>query len=263
MLTNSKKYKLILFLCLVGLLLTLSGCGMTRSPISSDSSGIWDHYFVYTFSSVLTFVASFFHGNYGLSIIIVTIMVRLVLLPFMLSQSKSQEKMKSLQPEMKALREKYSAKDQGSQKKLQEETIALYQRHGVNPLSIGCLPMLIQLPILLAFYYAIIRTKEIAAHNFLWFNLGHADPFFILPIVVAVSSYIQNSLMMKETVKDNPQMAMMRYVSPIMMALFSIGAPAAIPLYWFVGSVFMIGQYYLLKYVKNDTTNLSIESSSK
>jgi YidC/Oxa1 family membrane protein insertase len=250
MLIIFKKYKVIL-LC-AALLLVLSGCGMNQAPITPESPGIWDHYFIYTFSSILAFVASFFHGNYGLSIILVTIVVRLCLLPLMLSQLKSQEKMKELSPEIQVLKEKYKSKDESSQRKLQEETIALYQRHKVNPLSMGCLPMLIQFPILIAFYYAIVRTHEISTHNFLWFNLGHSDPFFILPILVSVTSYIQSSLSMREAVKANPQMALMKYLSPIMMAVFSIGAPAAIPLYWIVGSLFMILQQFVLKMVKKN-----------
>lgn len=250
MLIILKKYKVIL-LC-AALLLVLSGCGMNQAPITPESPGIWDHYFIYTFSSILAFVASFFHGNYGLSIILVTIVVRLCLLPLMLSQLKSQEKMKELSPEIQALKEKYKSKDESSQRKLQEETIALYQRHKVDPLSMGCLPMLIQFPILIAFYYAIVRTHEISTHNFLWFNLGHSDPFFLLPILVAVTSYIQSSLSMREAVKANPQMALMKYLSPIMMAVFSTGAPAAIPLYWIVGSLFMILQQFVLKMMKKN-----------
>jgi YidC/Oxa1 family membrane protein insertase len=259
MLTFCKQYKLLLLF--TALLFVLSGCGMSQAPITPDSAGIWDHYFIYTFSSILTFVASFFHGNYGLSIILVTIVVRLCLLPLMLSQIKSQEKMKGLSPEIKALKEKYKSKDETSQKKLQEETMALYQKHGVNPLSMGCLPMLIQFPILIAFYYAIVRTHEISTHNFLWFNLGHADPLFILPILVAVSSYFQSSLSMKEAVKANPQMTMMKYLSPIMMAIFSMGAPAAIPLYWIVGSLFMIMQHFVLKMIKKKTTTTLVEKT--
>jgi YidC/Oxa1 family membrane protein insertase len=234
---------------------------VNQAPITPDSPGIWDHYFIYTFSSILTYVASFFHGNYGLSIILVTIVVRLCLLPFMLSQLKSQEKMKELSPEIQALKEKYKTKDVSSQRKLQEETMALYQKHKVNPLSMGCFPMLIQFPILIAFYYSIVRTHEISTHNFLWFNLGHSDPFFILPILVAVTSYFQSSLSMKEAVKANPQMSMMKYLSPIMMAFFSMGAPAAIPLYWIVGSLFMILQHFVLKFLKKKHTDTLVEKT--
>ncbi|MFP3480555.1 membrane protein insertase YidC, partial [Burkholderia sp. SIMBA_057] len=83
---------------------------------------------------------------------------------------------------MQKLREKYSSKDQKTQQKLQQETMALFSKHGVNPLA-GCFPILIQMPILIGFYHAIMRTQAISQHSFLWFDLGEKDPYYILPIV--------------------------------------------------------------------------------
>ncbi|TNM50833.1 membrane protein insertase YidC, partial [Streptomyces sp. NP160] len=74
----------------------------------------------------------------------------------------------------------------------------LFQKHGVNPLA-GCLPLFIQMPILIGFYHAIMRTEEIARHNFLWFDLGEKDPFFILPLVAGVTTFIQQKMMMAGT----------------------------------------------------------------
>ena len=90
--------------------------------------------------------------------------------------------MQALQPEMKELQAKYSSKDQATQQKLQQETMALFQKYNVNPLA-GCLPIVVQMPILIGVYHAISRTKEIAGDSFLWFDLGSPDPYYILPII--------------------------------------------------------------------------------
>src|SRR5690606_32785024 len=127
------------------------------SDITEDSPGIWNQWFVYPLSELLIWMAKFFNDSYGLSIIVVTIIIRLVLLPLMIQQTKSSKALQALQPELEKLREKYSSKDQRTQQKLQQETMELFQKHGVNPLA-GCLPILIQMPILVAFYHAIMRT---------------------------------------------------------------------------------------------------------
>ena len=92
--------------------------------------------------------------------------------------------MQELQPEMQKIREKYKNDPQ----KAQQETMAIFQKNGVNPLA-GCLPMLVQMPILIAFYHAIIRTEAIKEQSFLWLTLGEKDPYYILPIVAAITTY--------------------------------------------------------------------------
>jgi YidC/Oxa1 family membrane protein insertase len=186
-----------------------------------------------------------FNDSYGISIIIVTILIRLVLLPLMIKQTKSSKAMQALQPEMQKLREQYSSKDQKTQQKLQQETMALFQKHGVNPLA-GCFPILIQMPILIAFYHAIMRTGEIASHTFLWVDLGAPDPYFILPLVAGITTFIQQKIMMVGAAQ-NPQMTMMLYIMPVMIVVFAFNFPAALSLYWVVGNIFMIIQTFLIK----------------
>ncbi|EEL53151.1 Membrane protein oxaA 1 [Bacillus cereus Rock4-2] len=164
----------------------------------------------------------------------------------MIKQTKSTKAMQALQPEMVKLKEKYSSKDQATQQKLQQEMMQLYQKNGVNPLA-GCLPIFIQMPILFAFYHAIMRTAEIKQHSFLWFDLGHADPFYILPVVAAITTFIQQKLAMAGTAGQNPQMAMMLWLMPIMILIFAINFPAALSLYWVVGNIFGIAQMYFIK----------------
>lgn len=103
------------------------------------------------------------------------------------------------------------------------------------------------MPILIGFYHAIVRTEEIKAHNFLWFDLGNPDPFYILPLVAGVTTFIQQKLMMAGTANQNPQMAMMLYIMPVMIIIFAINFPAALSLYWVVGNLFMIVQTYFIK----------------
>ncbi|MBY0123657.1 YidC family membrane integrase SpoIIIJ [Bacillus sp. S/N-304-OC-R1] len=240
------KKRILLVVGLIFLMALLSGCTDINKPITSESVGFWNEYIVYPLSLFIIKVAEFFGGNFGLSIIIVTIIVRLFMLPLMIKQTKSSKAMQALQPEMQKLREKYSSKDQKTQQKLQQETMALFQQHGVNPLA-GCFPLVIQMPVLIGFYHAISRTQEIKAHSFLWFELGAPDPIYLLPLVAGVTTFIQQKMMMAGNANQNPQMAMMLWLMPIMIVVFAINFPAALSLYWVVGNIFMIVQTYFIK----------------
>lgn len=230
------------------MMLLLAGCTEVNKPITKESTGFWNEYIVYPLSVLITSVSEFL-GDYGLGIIAVTILIRLAILPLMIKQTKSSKAMQAIQPEMKALREKYSSKDAATQQKLQQETMALFQKYGVNPLA-GCFPLLIQMPILIGFYHAISRTREIANHNFLWFDLGSPDPIYVLPIIAGITTFIQQKITMVG-MDTNPQMAaqmtMMLYIMPIMIVVFAINFPAALSLYWVVGNIFMIVQTYFIK----------------
>ncbi|UCZ53251.1 YidC family membrane integrase SpoIIIJ [Bacillus shivajii] len=246
--------KISLLLLLVGLMLVMTGCFSINEPIKAESTGIWDSWFVYPLSWLMTTIADALGNSYGLAIIIVTILLRILILPLMIKQTKSTKAMQAIQPEMQELREKYSAKDQQTQQKLQQEMMQLFQKHGVNPLA-GCLPILVQMPILIAFYHAIIRTPQInpevdpAAYDlydpqmFLWFELGSADPYFILPLVAGATTFIQQKMMM---VTDNPQMRALMYIMPVMIIAFAAFFPSALALYWVIGNLFMIVQTYFI-----------------
>lgn len=234
---------------LVGLLLLfllLAGCSQIKQPITPESTGIWNQYIVYPLSWLIKAVAHSLGGSYGLSIILVTILVRLAILPLMIKQTRSSKAMQALQPQLAELKKKYSSKDQKTQQKLQQETMALFQKNGVNPMA-GCFPLIIQMPILIGFYHAISRTREIAQDSFLWFDLGHKDPYYILPIIAGITTFIQQKMMMAGTESQNPQMAMMVWMMPIMIVIFAFNFPAALSLYWVVGNMFMIVQTYFIK----------------
>lgn len=243
--TFLKKYS---FIGLI-LLLLLSGC-QGNNPIDANSTGFFDHYFVYPFSLLIKYLASLLGGDYGLSIILMTILIRLLLMPLSLKQMKSSVKMKdkmgAMKPEMDAIKEKYKDK-KDAKVQMQQEMSQLYQKHNMNPLtSIGCLPLIIQFPIIIAFYYAIRRTPEIATHSFLWFNLGQVD--FVLPFVAAAVYFIQSRVsLIGMDEKQRKQMAIMGLLSPVMIGFISFNMPAALPLYWAVSGSFLVLQTLLSK----------------
>ncbi|MBM0065391.1 YidC family membrane integrase SpoIIIJ [Bacillus gibsonii] len=235
------KNKFGLFIVSFGLLFLLTGCFSVNEPITSNSEGIWNSFFVYPVSWLIIRFADFFN-SYGIAIIALTVLIRLVIMPLMIKQTKSMKAMQLLQPEMQRLREKHSAKDQVTQQKLQKELMGLYQEKGVNPFA-GCLPLVIQMPILLALYHAIMRTTEIKGNTFLWFTLDVPDPIFLLPIIAGGATFIQQKMMM---VQNNPQMKILLYLMPIMITVFGFFLPSAVILYWVVGNVFMIAQTYFI-----------------
>ncbi|WP_254450371.1 membrane protein insertase YidC [Cohnella herbarum] len=248
------KHILVLLIGMIPVFL-LSGCsaGSPSNPINSESHGIFNHYFIYPFSILIKFFANAFHGDYGLSIVLMTLIIRFAIMPLMMNQTKKQiamkEKMAVLQPELNELKMKYKNDVSAEAKKQQQaEMMQLYQKHQFNPLNIGCLPMLIQWPITLAFYYAIRRTPEIAAHDFLWFSLGKPD--MILPFIAAAVYYVQfrvsQSVSSQYQQNQNNQLAFIGLLSPIMMGMFSFAMPAALPLYWAVGGIFIIVQTIVL-----------------
>ncbi|WP_438495374.1 membrane protein insertase YidC [Paenibacillus sp. IHBB 3054] len=252
-----QKWAKPILIMLIGVIpvIVLSGCttASQSNSINADSSGIFNHFFIYPFSFLIKFFANAFQGNYGLSIVLMTFIIRLAIMPLMMNQTKKQldvkEKMAVLQPELTELKEKYKNDVSADAKKQQQaEMMQLYQKHQFNLLNMGCLPMLLQWPITLAFYYAIRRTQEIGAHDFLWFSLGKTD--MILPLIAAVVYYVQ--FRVSQTVSaqiqqdQNNQMAFIGLLSPIMMGVFSFQMPAALPLYWAVGGIFIIVQTIIL-----------------
>ncbi|MCP3763093.1 YidC family membrane integrase SpoIIIJ [Domibacillus sp. A3M-37] len=216
----------------------LAGCTEVNQDITADSEGFWNEYVIYPLSQFITATSNLV-GGYGLGIIVVTIIIRIIILPLMIKQTKSAKAMQEIQPEIKKIQEKYKSKDAQTQQKLQQETMALFQQNGVNPLA-GCFPILVQMPIIIGLYQAIMRTGEIKNHTFLWFDLGSPD--IIVSVLAGVFTFFQQKLMMAGTANQNPQMAMMLWLMPIMIIVFGITLPSALALYWVVGSIFMIVQ---------------------
>lgn len=237
--------KVIFMLFVLSFVLILSACSLD----SGQGSGFFTQYFVEPFASLIVWTAHLFNDNYGLGIILVTVLIRSALLPLMLKQYKTQVSMKGkmdlLKPEMETIQNKLKqTKDPQEQQKLQRELMGLYQKHGVNPLNMGCLPLLIQMPILMAFYYAIRDSHEIATHSFLWFDLGQPD--ILLTVLAGIVYFIQFKL--SQTTLPSAQQEQMKFmglISPLMIMFISFSAPSALPLYWVVGGIFLIFQSYI------------------
>lgn len=179
-----KHKKTLLTLALVGLVIFLSACGRTDA-IGPESEGFWDGLIIYNLSRFILWLSEFLGGSYGAAIIVFTALGQILLLPLTKYQQETMEKSQNIQPEMKALQEKYSAQDEETQAKLAEETKKLQDEAGVNPLA-GCLPLLIQMPIFIALFQTVTRTPELANGNFLWMELGNPDPYYILPVLALV-----------------------------------------------------------------------------
>lgn len=227
-------------LTLVAAVFLMGGCSPDpdqMKPIDPKNAGFWETYFVYPLQQLLDFFNDIL-GSWGLAILAATILIRLVVLPLTLKQMKSSRAMQVLQPEMKKIQEKYK----NNQQKLQEETMKLFQKHNVNPMA-GCLPMLIQLPILIAFYQAIMRDPTIAKSSFLWMQLGEHDPYYILPLLAALTTYLQSVVM---GMSDNPQQRAFLFIMPVMIFVLAFQFPAALPLYWIYSNLFTMVQYYFL-----------------
>ena len=249
-LTAFKKYGAVVLA--ISILVLLTGCG-DFSPVDESSTGLFTEYIVYPFSLLIKAIARVFNGSYGLSIIVITLGIRLIILPFMIKQQKqsklSQEKMKVIKPEMDEIQKKYQDKrDMDDQLAMQRELNELYQKHNFNPVKMmsGCLPMIIQMPFLIGFYYAIRRTSEIGEQPFLWFNLGETD-LILVGLAVAVYFLQARVSLVGLEQKQQGAMGMMVYISPIMIGIVSLSMPAALPLYWTIGGLFMVIQTQSLK----------------
>jgi YidC/Oxa1 family membrane protein insertase len=233
-----KKLKLSVFTILGVLVLT--GCG--RSDITSRSNGFWDK-FVYVFAQIIDFLS--FGDLVGIGIILFTIAIRTVLLPLMHVQAKSNRKMQELQPELKKLRVAYPGKDAQSRRIVSEKTQILYSENGVNP-YMGCLPLLVQMPILWALYQAITRVDFLREGHFLWFDIGGRDPYYILPILAALFTFASSWLTSKAAPEKNTMMTVMTYVMPFFIFIMGLGVAAGVALYWAVSNAYQVFQTLLL-----------------
>ncbi|EFI83746.1 Membrane protein YidC 1 [Listeria grayi] len=243
-----KKKYVILMLVALGALLVLSGCSLDPSQ---NQDGFFNVYLIKPFASVIKFFASFFDGSYGIAIIITTIIIRAIIMPLNLRTAKAQmgmqTKMAAAKPEIDDIQARVKrAATKEEQVKIQQEMTLVYQKYDINPLQMGCLPLIIQMPILMAFYYAIRGSQEIATHTFLWFNLGHPD--MVLAILAGLVYLLQYFVsMIGNTPEQKKQMRVMGLISPAMILFISFSAPSALALYWAVGGLFLAGQTLLTK----------------
>lgn len=185
---------------------------------------------------------SFGLANYGIAIILLTVLIKVVLYPLTKKQMKSMLAMQQLQPKVKEIQDKWKDRDP---EKMQQMIMDLYKENNVNPAS-GCLPLLVQMPILFALYRSLFDFPYInEAHaSFIWVhNLSATDSLYILPLLAGVTTFFQSKMTMMST---EPTQRMMLYTMPLFIAWVSASVPAGLALYWVVFNIVGIIQQYFI-----------------
>ncbi len=224
---------------------------------------LWDLLFVNPITNALVILNNIFLSNFGVAIIVFTILMRLLTMPLTLRQIRSSRALSALQPKMQELQKKYK-----DPKRRQEETMKLYREAGVNPL--GCLlPMLVQFPIWIALYNALritvggtpesivslsqrlypwsyIEQAVPLENDFLWLNLGQPDTSLILAFIVFASTYVQQRLATPPTTDPRTQSTnqMMLWMMPLMFAFFTLQVPSGLGVYWGMSNIIGVIMYY-------------------
>jgi YidC/Oxa1 family membrane protein insertase len=181
-------------------------------------------------------------GNFGIDIIIISILIKIIFLPLTQISFKSMKEMQKVQPEMARLKETYK----NDKAKLQQETMLLYKRRKINPMS-GCLPMAVQIPVFIALYNALQNTLEMRhAPFFLWIqDLAAKDPIYITPIVMGATMVIQQKMTPSSA---DPAQAKLFLLMPVMFTFMFLSFPSGLVIYWMVNNILSIAhQYYLNK----------------
>ena len=189
---------------------------------------------VITFLYTMTQTAGF--PNYGIAIVLMTILVKLLLYPITAKQIKSTKAMMEIQPKMKAIQTRYKDDKVMLNQKLAE----LYKEEGVNPLA-GCLPLIIQMPIMIGIFYGVRDFHYAGPSGFLWMqSISQPDPMYILPVLSALTTLIQSKQTMPDT--SSPQNKIMLYFMPLFIGYISLEFPAGLVLYWVVMNIMQIIQ---------------------
>ena len=178
--------------------------------------------------------------NYGVAIILLTVLVKVVFYPLSLKSMRSMKAMQALQPQVNALRSKYRSDPQ----RVQREQMELFRKHGVNPMG-GCLPMIVQIPIFYALYLTLQYSVELQGAPFLlWItDLSKKDPYYVLPILMGISMLVQQK--MTPTVGD-PRQAQIMLIMPVVFTFMFLEFPTGLVLYWLVNNCLSIAQQYLI-----------------
>ena len=194
-------------------------------------------------------------GNWGWTIVFVTILIKLILFPLSHKGMVSMNRLKELAPKVKAIQEKYKSDKQKASMHMME----LYKKEGANPMG-GCLPIILQIPVFFAIYRVLLNSIELkGAEWMLWIDdLGAMDPYFVLPILMGATMYFQQKIT-PNTMADPMQQKMFQLL-PVVFTFFFLWFPAGLTLYWFVNNLFTIGQQY---YVNTIFKNARIERHEK
>ena len=179
-------------------------------------------------------------GNWGWSIIALTVLIKLAFFPLSAASYKSMARMRAVAPRMAELKEQHA----GDRQKLSQGMMELYKKEKINPLG-GCLPILVQMPVFLSLYWVLLESVEIRQAPFMFWltDLSSKDPFFILPIIMGASMFVQQKL---NPTPPDPMQAKVMKLLPIIFTFFFLWFPAGLVLYWVVNNLLSIGQQWYI-----------------
>ncbi|MBR2513539.1 MAG: membrane protein insertase YidC [Halomonas sp.] len=186
-------------------------------------------------------------GNWGWSIVLLTVLVKLALFPLSAKAYKSMARMRKLGPEMQRLKEMYG----DDRQKMSQEMMKFYQKEKINPLG-GCLPILVQMPVFIALYWMLLESVELRHAPFMFWiqDLSVKDPYFILPILMGISMYVQQLL---NPTPPDPMQAKIMKMLPIIFTFFFLWFPAGLVIYWVVNNIISVAQQYVItRNIEND-----------
>ncbi len=221
-------------------LMVLSGCassGQSLAPITAESTGLWAQ-FVYFFAQAISALS---FGSIGIGIILFTVIIRTVLLPLYNMQIKSSRKMQDIQPKVRELQRQFPGKDRDSRLAFAEAQSALFKEEGVSPYA-SLWPLLIQLPVMLALYQATTRVEFLKTGSFLWFKLAEPDPYYILPVLAALFTFLSTWLTNKGAREKNMALTILSAVAPVMILIVGLNFASGVSLYWTVSNAYQVVQ---------------------
>lgn len=210
------------------------------------------------FAKYIFMLLNFLYGyvnNWGVAIILLTLIIRIILYPLTYKGMIGMQKLKDLAPKMKELQEKYKDDKQ----KLQVAMMELYKKHGANPVG-GCLPLILQIPVFFAIYRVLYNAVELKSADFiLWIHdLSLMDPYFVLPIIMGITMYLQQSLT-PSTFTDPMQQKIFKYL-PVVFTIFLITFPAGLVLYWTINNIISIAQQLIINKILDNKKQAAIAS---
>ncbi|MDT2673125.1 membrane protein insertase YidC [Enterococcus dongliensis] len=253
---------------LLGVLLILSGCVRSDKNGNPDTSGLVYRILVVPLENFLNWMVQNFDWSYGLAIIVLTIIVRLIILPLGIHQSKKSliqsEKMQSIKPQIDAAQAKVKqATTKEEQMAAQSEMQAVYKENNVSMMGgMGCLPLLIQMPIFSALYYTARFSEGIQHSSFIGIDL--AKPSYVLVVVVGIAYLLQGYISLIGVPEEQKKtMRSMMIASPLMIVFMSFTSPAGVALYWVVGGVFSCLQTFITNVLMRPRIKAKIQEDLK
>jgi len=240
-----------------------------RLANSADLSRVIDYgmfsFIVYPLLVALRWIHQFVQ-NYGIAIVILTFAISVILFPLRLKSMLSMKKMSAIQPKVKAIQEKYRQYKATDPRKreMNQEVMALYKEHGVNPMG-GCLPMLIQMPLLIAFYSLLAYTIDLRQAPFIWWiqDLSAKDPIYVLPVAMGVTSFISQKMMPTSPGAD-PTQAKVMMIMPVFFTFIFLNMSSGLNLYFLCSNIFQVAlQKIAERWIPKNAPKVPVKAKSK